>query len=318
MKNYDIHIFGRFIAVALLSFTALTLSAQVAKSDKGANIYTGVSPIVLDKDQVEISMTNSLTSFWLAVRKYEPQFDVFRVANRYRFTRFDQAIRVSYGFSNHKRWDMGAELRFAHVRLDDAARSSPFRVFGGQTDFGTTFRGISTVGMRVRYMPFGELPELTLQGTAYFPVARTAERRQQLDAQRAQLGLLATFYQPFNDRVLYFLQADWQSRLQNSENATTTHSASMGGYLVFSLFGEETWRLLAGCTFATTLQAYGGGLNKVNQQLLGSLGVLYQPSEQFGVFLNTQAPFILESGSEYVEWVRPSFSAFSLGLRSLL
>jgi hypothetical protein len=308
----------RIYWIILLASISFSLPAQVTKSDKGANIYTGVSPIVLDKDRVEISLTNSFTSFWLAVKKYEPQFDVFRVANRYRFTRFDQALRVSYGFSKSKRWDLGAELRFAHVRLDDAARSSPFRVFGGDTDSGNTYRGISMVGLRARFMPFGGLPELTLQGTAYFPIARQEDSRRQLDAQRAQAGLLATFYQPFNDRTLYFLQADWQTRFQNNENRTTTHSTSLAGYLVFSLFGEEVWRLFPGCTFAATLQSYGGGLNKVNQQLLGSLGLLYQPGEQFGAYFNVLAPFILESGSEYVEWVRPSFSAFSLGLRTML
>ena len=307
-----------FLAALFVAAIAISLPAQVHKTEKGANIYTGVSPIILDKEALEISLTNSLTSFWLAVKKYEPQFDAFRITNRYRFTRLDQALRVSYGFAKNKRWDLGAELRFAHVRLDDEARSSPFRALGGDTPSGNTYRGLSLMGLRARFMPFGSLPELTLQATAFFPIARQEESRQHLDAQRTSMGLLATFYQPFNDRTTYFLQADWQSRISNNENPKTTHSTSLGGYLVFKLFGGDSWHLFPGVTYAATLQPYsGGGLRKVNQQLLGGLGLLYQPEQQFGIYLNAQTPFILESGSQYVEWVRSSFSAVSLGVRSM-
>jgi hypothetical protein len=304
--------------VFCLTFIVAPLIAQ-NDEEKLKGIYTGISPIILSKDGVEISFTNTLASFWVAFKQYEPQFDAFRVANRYRFSRFDQSLRVSYGFDKDKRWDLGAELRYAHVRLDDEARSSPFRALSSKNEgTGETYRGPTQLGVRARFMPFGELPELTLQASASFPVVKEEALRQRLDAQRAQAGLLATYFQSFNDRASFFLQADWQTRFRNGENAATTHSASLGGYLVFGLFGGDAWSLFPGVVFGSTLQAYGGNLNRANQQLLGGLGMLYRPTEQLGIFLNGQVPFILESGSQYVEWVRPSYSAISLGARLVI
>jgi hypothetical protein len=301
-----------------LPFIASTLFSQ-NDEEKMEQVFTGVSPIILPKEGLEVSFTNSLASFWLAFKQYEPQFDAFRVANRYRFSRFEQLLRVSYGFDKDKRWDLGAELRFAHARLDDEARSSPFRAIGRhQTTTGETYRGPTQLGLRARFVPFGELPELTFQATASIPVIKSEELRQRLDAQRSQVGLLATYFQSFDDRASFLLQADWSSRIRNKENAATTHAASLGGYLVFDLFGGESWSLFPGVVYGATLQAYSGNLNRANQQMLGGLGLLYRSGEQLSVYFNGQTPFILESGSQYVEWVRPSFSALSVGIRYVL
>lgn len=305
-----------FLIILILLFAA-PVSGQFSKEGE-AKFYTGISPVILAKDGIEVNFLNSMTSFWLAVNEYNPASNSSRIGNRYRFTRFQQLLRVNYGFSASGRWDLGAELQYTHSRLDDEARSSPFRVFGGDTPSGNTFRGMSMVGLRLRMMPFDNLPELTLQGMAHFPINRKEESRAQLGAQRTQIGLLTTFYQQLNTRTFYFLQGDWRTQLASDELDKTTHTPSLSGFLVFDAW-EQVWYIFPGMTYSPTLQKTASGkVVRVNQQLLGSLGGLFQPSDGFGIMVNWQIPFILESGSRSTEWVRESFSSLTLGFRVVL
>lgn len=315
MKTNTSLLTNLLLSALVLLFVAPAFGQSSKKGE--ANFYTGISPVILAKDGFEANFLNSMTSFWLASNEYNPFTNSTRIANRYRITRFQQLLRVNYGFSKSGRWDLGAELQYTHSRLDDNARSSPFKVLGGDTESGKTFRGVSLLGLRVRVAPFDGLPELTLQGMAYFPVNRSEEVRAQLGSQRTQLGLLATFFQQLNPRAFYFLQADWRTNLSNSDLDRTTHVPSVSGYLVFN--ATESIYIFPGMTYSPTLQKLSSGpFRRVNQQLLGSIGALYQPADAFGIMFNFQVPFILESGSQSTEWVRESYSAFTLGFRVLL
>lgn len=302
------------LAGCFILFCFQLLWGQYGRDEK-INFYTGISPVILQKDAVEINFSNSLTSFWVAVNEYLPAQNATRVANRYRFSRMEQLARVSYGFSPGAKWDLGAEFRYTSSRLDDQARSSPFRVFEGDTGSGTTYRGLSYIGLRFRTMPFGRVPELTLQATVHYPVVREEGLRLRLGAQRTQLGAMATYYQQFNATTFLFLQGEWRVHLSNDENNVTSHTPSASGFLVLDLW-DQKWYLFPGITYSMTLQStYSGSLVRLNRQFLGSLGVLFQPDTRFGILLNTQFPFILDSGSFYTEWVSESFSSFTLGIR---
>lgn len=307
----------------LICSTSLLLIPSYGQSsfskEGEARFYTGISPVILAKEGIEINVLNNMTSFWLAVNEYNPTFNASRVANRYRFTRMQHLLRATYGFSDSGKWDLGVEAQYTHSRIDDAARSSPFKVLGSETTGGTTFRGLSLLGVRLRVMPFEDIPELTTQVTAHFPIHKDEATRAQLGAQRTQVGLTATYYNTFNSRTFYFVQGDWRTRLSNDELNKTSHTPSMSAFLVFDTW-EQMYYIFPGLTYAPTYQQLrsGGALRRVNQQLLGSIGGLYQPVESLGVMVNFQIPFILESGSNNTEWVRESFSAVTLGLRVLL
>ena len=294
--------------------------SQDAFSKEGeAKFYIGISPVILPKEGLEINVLNNLTSFWLAVNEFNPASSSTRVANRYRFSRSQHLVRVTYGFSSSNKWDLGVEGQYTRSRIDDAARSSPLKVLGNDTQGGTTFEGVSLLGVRLRVMPFESAPELTTQLTTHFPIHKDEATRAQLGAQRAQVGLTATYYNNFNQHTFYFLQGDWRTRIANSELDKTTHTPSISGFLVFGTWGELFY-FFPGLTYAPTLQQLrsGGSLRKVNEQLLGSIGGMYQPAESFGLMLNFQLPFILDSGSANTEWVRESFTSVTLGMRILL
>ncbi len=307
---------------SLIFFMRSPVSGQALQAparDSLQPLYlAGVSPVILGKDQVEVSFVNSLTSFWLASREAAP--DGVPTVNRYRFTNFDQLLRVSYGFGHSGRWDLGAVLQYRHRRLDDEANSSPFRVFQGDDNptSSQTNRGLALAGARLRFMPFAALPELTLQTSVAFPVAKDEELRRDLGADRTQADLFATFYKPFNPRTYYFLQAGWLTQFSNPENDQTTHQLSGSGFLVHSLFDYKLY-LYPGLTYAASLQKLRNqsGLRRINQQLLGGIGVQYQPWRVLSFSLYGQLPFILDSGSSATEWVRESYLSWTLGIRAI-
>ncbi len=283
------------------------------------NLYTGVSAVILPKEGVEINLLNSLNSFWIALQEYDAQADATRIVDRQRYSRADHSLRVSYGFSSTNRWDLGASLHYARVRQDAAARSSPFRVFNDSNPAdGTTYSGISGVGLQVRAMPFAGLPELTLQGGAVFPVAKNDELKAYLNAQRTQVFLTGTFYQRLGPATLAFLQADWRLFLQNANNERSLMAPAASGYLVFEL-PNDRWYIFPGIAYGITFQKLtDSNYRLANQQLYGSLGILYRPGPAFNILLTGQLPFIFESGSSRTVWVRESYTGLNLGFRYIL
>jgi len=273
---------------------------------------SGLSPVILPKDRVEINNYNPLTSFWIAAQETPPELAGAQITNRYRYTLFENYVRVSYGFSYNRRWDLGAEFRFTQRRLDDDARTSPLKVFGADSPNSKTYRGLSMVGARARYMPFRRLPELTLQGALTFPVAKE-EMQNALSLNRTQFDLAATFYRSLNKNTYYFLQSDWVMRFAKAPTDHTTHQWSTSAFLIESFFHHKIY-VYPGITYSGLFQKFSNqGFKQANYQILGGLGVQYQPVRVFIVSLYAQIPFTLESGSATAEWVRESYTSVTLG-----
>jgi hypothetical protein len=303
------------IIIAALPFiTRGQDSAALPTLDSLPSLFLGsLSPVILNKDKVEINNYNALTSFWLAVQEAPPELNGTTITNRYRASYFENYVRISYGFSYSKRWDLGAEFRFTRRRLDDDATSSPLKVFGSDSPSSSTYGGLSMVGARVRYMPLRSVPELTLQGALIFPVANE-EMRNALKLDRTEFDFGATFYKSLNKTTYYFLQSNWRMRFAAAEDERTTHLWSASAFLVESLFHHQIF-VYPGLTYSGLFQRFSdSGFSQVNYQVLGGLGVQYQPVKIFSVSIYAQIPFILESGSATTEWVRESFSSWTLGL----
>jgi len=289
-------------------------SSALPSLDSLPTLFLGsLSPVVLDKDRVEVNNFNALTSFWLAVQETPPELQGASITNRYRATYFINYLRVSYGFSYSKRWDLGAEFRFTRQRLDDDANNSPMKIFGSDSPNSTSYSGLSMVGARVRYMPFRSLPQLTLQGALTFPVAKQ-EMKDALKLDRTEFDFGATYYENINENLYYFLQTNWLMRFATADDERTTHLWTASAFLVKSLFYHRVY-LYPGLSYAGLFQKFSdSGFSQANYQVLGGLGVQYQPARIFSVSIYGQIPFILESGSATTEWVRESYSSWTLGL----
>jgi hypothetical protein len=309
------HVLCFTLIIAGLSFKSLAQdsSALPALDSLPSLFLTSLSPVILNKDGIEINNYNALTSFWLAVQETPPELSGAAITNRYRATYFVKYVRVSYGFSYSKRWDLGAEFRFLHQRLDDDATSSPLKIFSSDTPSSSSYSGLSMVGARVRYMPFQSVPELTLQGALTFPVAKE-EMREALKLDRTEFDFGATYYKNLNKTTYYFLQSNWMMRFARAEDDRTTHLWSASAFLVESLFHHRIY-VYPGMTYSGLFQRFSdSGFSQVNYQVLGGLGLQYQPNRVVSISIYGQIPFIFESGSATTEWVRESYSSWTLGL----
>ena len=319
MKETLIH-FSVLFFTFLFCFANHSLMAQINGQDDEGEFFLGsISPVVLEKDATEINFINSLSSFWIAYHEFVPSTISTRIADRSRFSRFDQLLRVSHGFAKSGRWDIGADFRVVHTRLDEAAKSSPWRVLGNDAESGQSNRSLASIGLRTRIMPFENAPELTLQGSFNYPMGKDPETRRRIGVDRSQLGLMATYFQNFNPDTYYFLQGEWNIFLANEDHDQTTHLSALNGYLVFGLMQKQFF-IFPGLTYVNAFQQFssGGGLKRINQQLYGGLGGQWQVGRTFGISLFLQRPFIFESGSQFSEWVRESYSSVTLGVRVLL
>jgi hypothetical protein len=310
--------------IIILFFIPPTLCAQdISGSDDKKeipNIYTGISSVVLQKDATEINLINSISSFWVAFNEFDGAISATRIANRVRYSRADHVLRVAHGFSRSGRWDLGADFFYTSVRVDDVARSSPFRVLSkNETLEGVTNSGLSSIGLQVRFVPFADIPELTLRAGMAYPIAKTEQLRAQLNAQRWQLFLSGVYLNRLSPGMLAFLQGDFRAHPRNLENDATLFIPSFSGFLLFEL-PNDRWYIFPGLAYNVVFQQFAQGYRyrKANQQLYGSLGVLYRAGRSFSLLLSGQVPFIFESGSTSVIWVRESYVGVNLGLRFIL
>lgn len=299
--------------------TYVPLWAQEAKEEP--TFFTGLSPVILERNSSEINLVNSMTSYWIVSKQFTPDAPTGFLLDRRRFSRSEHLLRASYGFSKSKRWDLGVELKYTQARLDDAARSSPFRVFGNSAETGTSYRGLTGIGLRIRTMPFKKIPELTVQGTVSYPqnaAASTENQRAQLGAQSVQAGLAATYYSQAGEKMFYFFQADWATQFISADNKRTKHSPSLSSTIVVKAW-EDEWFVFGGLNYGMSLQQFSnGGLYRLSQAVFGSGGVFYQPTPKFSIVVSAQLPFMFESSLRSVDLVRESFSGFTVGMRSLL
>lgn len=319
------------IAAILLIFNALAQAQTklppiapptqkpAEKDDPDPEVFTGTSAIILKKDATEVNFVNSLSSFWVAINGYSASLDAVRIENRLRFSRADHLVRVSHGFSKNRRWDLGADFFYTHVRVDDEARSSPLRVFGkSEPGISTVSRGLSGLGLNARFMLFENIPELTLRASINYPIARTAEKRFNLNAQRTLFGLTGTFYQRLGPAALYFLQGDFRAAVPNSENKTLVLQPNAAAFLIIETPGGRL-NILPGLSYGTAFQKFSGGgkLRKTSTQMFGSLGLLFRSGDVTSFLFSLQGPLVFESGSARSIWVRESFFGMNLGFRTV-
>ncbi|HHM20859.1 MAG TPA: hypothetical protein ENJ20_02445 [Bacteroidetes bacterium] len=308
-----------FLSFILLCVVLLPATAQIHGEEEEGEFFLGtISPVVLEKDATEISVVNSLSSFWIAFHEIIPGFKATRIADRSRFSRFDQLLRISHGFSKGSRWDIGADFRVVHTRLDEEAKSSPFRVLGNNSETGVSYRSLASVGLRTRIMLFKDVPELTFQMAFHYPMAKTPELRRRIGTERVQMGIMATYLQNLNPDTYYFLQGEWNVFIANEEHNQTTHLSALNGYLVFGLWQKQFF-IYPGLTWVNAYQSYlNSSFKRINQQLYGGLGGQWQAGRAVGVSVFLQRPFIFVSGSQFSEWVRESYSSVTVGVRVLL
>jgi hypothetical protein len=311
-----------FLCVLAIDMTAQSTAASrsvITRRDSSVFdqiplVFGAVSPVVLDKDQTEISFTNAVTTFQLDQMQVSGR--EITIENRYRFSRMDQILRVSHGFHKLGRFDFGIEARYASMRIDDRASGSFFQLFdASKPETGRTYRDLASIGVRSRIVPLEWLPELTFQTYLNYPIVKTEEKIRAMGAQRTQLGFSANIIRPLNDRLSYYVQEDIGHFFSSTYFKSNSLVNSFGAYLIW-ISPARNFYLFPGLNFLHIFNySKSQSFYQGSRQVLGTLGASWHPTEKWSVFATANAPFMVESGSDRIHWNRQSFTSFALGAR---
>ncbi len=277
--------------------------------------FGNISPVILSKGGIEVGTVQSLSSYWIASKFGS------RTLDRFRISRFESNVNVQYGLSKNKTWDLGAQLKYGRIRLDENSRTSPFKVFAGPDASSSAFNGLTAVGLRARTTPFNN-QSITLQGSVFIPIAKDKDTRSALNADRIQTDLTATYFHAINknEDLYFYIQARYLVQLANAENGRSSHFPGLGLLLVKSLLNQKLF-LFPGLSYTGAYQQNysGGNLNKQADFLMVSIGAQIQPISILSIFINAQRPLVYQSGVNiYSDLVKNSYSDWALGLRVVL
>ena len=136
-----------------------------------SNIQQFTPSVLLKKGQVEIKVFNNVYT-QTAFRDNERQ----KVDLGQRETFYTGIFQFNYGVSQDRRWNVGFELDYQGVRLDQDLDSSPLRVLGTSTD-NLIFQkhALTYIGPRIRFAPFRNIPKFSLTSTLQIPVSNDLE-----------------------------------------------------------------------------------------------------------------------------------------------
>ncbi|MFT6484511.1 MAG: hypothetical protein ACJAWN_001225 [Neolewinella sp.] len=106
---------------------------------------------------------------------------------------FTASVSVLYGVIN--RLNVGIDLRYRRVRYDEVGAASNFAVLSDGGTFSRTV--ISGFGPKVRFAPFNNLPNFSIQSALWIPLANNLEGGQ--GSRFTDWNLPTWFTQVFND-----------------------------------------------------------------------------------------------------------------------
>lgn len=332
IKKIKVYIKG-VIGVLLLLFS-IHLNGQETEQEGGLDLLDeslfvgGLSPVVLDHEEMEVNVYSSLFSSWVALHASAVQES--QVVDRLRFSEFTTNAEVYYGFSRSNKWDLGLRLRYGNRRFDNAARSSVFDVFKTEeTDnVGTdkTYTGMREIGVRVRFLPFSNIEELSVNtGFSFGKFSNAKDDDVYKLSDRNIFDLNVTYYIPLNiDRSsFYYFIFNGSAAFPGSlpENKEALYNTT-GSFFVVQRIGKVV--VYPGLSYNITFKEPSEGsfsdasLIRSGTQLLGTLGLQFQPSNSFSFNLGLSIPFLLTSTNKRQRLVRDSYSLANIGFRLLL
>lgn len=333
MLNKNIQLLVSLLLVSLL--TSTSLSAQIRGNSDGLmkvdeDLFVGgLSPNILQTGDIEVNFYTALFSNWIAIHESVRES---RIQDRLRLTDFSTNIEAYYGISNSERWDIGLRLKQARRRLDNSAQSSPFEVFKKEDSesenigVDKTYSGTREVGLRFRFIPFGEIENLSINAGYSFSPARSEEVQQYLGADRNSFDVNAAYYISLNEsgssyyyftlNGIAYIPTSVEEDL-NPYNDQWLYNAG-GSFFILQRIGKLLF--YPGLSYSVSFKppsVEGKTLIRTSDQVLGLLGLQVGLSDNFSLNVTAAAPLILRNTNNLVQPVRESYSFVSIGGRIL-
>tara|TARA_B100000497_G_C7642872_1_gene386527 strand:+ start:216 stop:1208 length:993 start_codon:yes stop_codon:yes gene_type:complete len=319
----------------LFALFTLFLSAAYGQNDDGLELLDeslfigGLSPTVLTSGNVEVNFYSSLFSSWIALHESVIESPV---QDRLRLTEFNSNLETYFGLSRRGRWDIGARVRYGKRRLANAATDPIWDVFSSSDEEsanrGTdkTYSGLREVGVRFRLMPFEGLEAFTINaGYSYGEFGNSSDDEAFKLADRNSFDVNLSYFVSLNDQqtsYYYFIVNGTSFQPGSlSINEDWLHNTS-GSFFIVQRLGKFV--IYPGMTYTLAFKPPSSGsfsdksLIKSNEQLLGTLGIQYQPSFNTSFNISASMPFILSTTNLRQRLVRDSYSFVTIGGRILL
>lgn len=174
-----------------------------------SNVQVFTPSVLLNKGQKELLLFNN---YYSQTHIRNQNGEKVTVGQRQSFMR--SSFGMLYGVSTSSRFNLGFEVNISSARYS-AVDDSFFSLFGSsEDDFKKTL--LSSVGSKVKFVPFNNLNGFSVQSTFLIPVSSDLEKGQFVDHDR-----YSWFTQFFYDRAIgqntrLFLEADVLYRIKGN------------------------------------------------------------------------------------------------------
>ena len=175
-------------------------------------VSPSLSATLIGKGQIEINNFNTLLSQKIRRGRINAPGDT--TFTNIHSSRLEHILQIQYGFSQEARINAGIDVYASHVRGDKDLDGSVWRVLGNMEGTGSSIHGVSAMGARIRWMPFKNLPEFSVQTSAIFGLGDSASKAA-FGRERSQILAQFTFYQRFIERLYLFSSLDVSIFLKN-------------------------------------------------------------------------------------------------------
>ncbi|GEM_PF-1215172 len=314
-----------FFALVILSFTQVQSQPNSFFSSKAFApdtlklfpVFSGLSPLLVPSGELELLFFNVLST----------QKNKAALGGISRGTAMQHILQVTYGASESRRFNIGLDLHYLHYRFDANSGHSPLRVFAATasdtivTDstnrdvLALSFHTLSRAGLRFRWLPSENLPELTVQGGVLVPASYQAPAiKRALDIARTQLWLQGNFYQLLGEGLYGFANAGAYLKLSNETQRQTSITPIANVLIAKEIPGDLLVVFIQTAFNASFNKQYKAGLQNTNYQWLYGLGAQLQLSNNFSLSAEFQKPFVNNYNSLSSEY-DSGLANFSINLR---
>jgi hypothetical protein len=260
-------------------------------------------------EDLEVVLFNNLATY----QTYLPPSSLYP---RGRGNSFESILQAQLGLSPDNRFSAGFDLYWSNYRYGPESGNGAFAAFGSSPDLGIAAHGVSQAGIKGRFIPFKDIPSLTVQARVLFPLLKTGSiERILLGYDRTSAQLQVSYLQLLAPKLYGYLQAEWGAQFKNSTRVQTTWNLPVQAFALYRLMheGGRSLAVFAGLGQVSYFEKeIQGGLHRLNYSWYYSAGGQWQLSKAFSISLAYQGALGFDSHTPITP---SSFHGVNLNLR---
>jgi hypothetical protein len=185
----------------------------------GDQITPAVSSVMMPKGYTELILSNTLLTSNVVFLDDRSSEDL---AHRYSF--MINTLQATQGLSSSGRFNVGLDLSYRAGREDIDPDSSPLKVIGNNEEGLVEFdRGLTSFGLRARYVPIASATNFVIQNTFTVPV-NTSKTTPFLGDDRYAFNTQLLYNHLIGRKLFLFGQLDLYTRFKKGESKTTLNT----------------------------------------------------------------------------------------------